>query len=202
MTSSRRSVRAVVAPLLAGLVAVLVASCAPPPTTSTGISFKPPAIGYVGQQYVLKATASNKLPVSFSLDPSSTGCSLADGALSYESVGSCIVLADQPGDETTPALPQVQRTIRVYECPTLRSGRWTGPQGTSADVIAGDTTFSGIVDLSAFGVGAQPFAGTKACDVLQMTFNGTALNGRLSFDGSRINASYSGISVVLNAPPA
>ena len=202
MTASRTRVRIVAAPLLAGLIALLAASCAPPPAPKPGISFNPPAIGYVGQQYVLKATASNQLPVSFSLDAASTGCSLADGTLSYEAVGSCIVLADQPGDETTPALPQVRRTIAVYDCPTLRSGRWTGPQGTSADIVADGPFFSGTVDLSAFGFGVQVVAGTVTCDLVQMTFNGTPLSGRLSFDGSRITASYSGISVVLNAPPA
>ena len=147
MTASRTRVRVVAAPLLAGLIALVVASCAPPPAPKPGISFNPPAIGYVGQQYVLKATASNELPVSFSLDAASTGCSLADGTLSYEAVGSCIVLADQPGDETTPALPQVRRTIAVYDCPTLRSGRWTGPQGTSADIVVDGPFFSGTVDL-------------------------------------------------------
>ena len=186
MTASRTRVRIVAAPLLAGLIALLAASCAPPPAPKPGISFNPPAIGYVGQQYVLKATASNQLPVSFSLDAASTGCSLADGTLSYEAVGSCIVLADQPGDETTPALPQVRRTIAVYDCPTLRSGRWTGPQGTSADIVADGPFFSGTVDLSAFGFGVQVVAGTVTCDLVQMTFNGTPLSGRLSFDGSRI----------------
>jgi hypothetical protein len=203
MTTSHKGLRITAAPLLAVLVALLVASCAPPPSApKPGIAFNPPPIGYVGQQSVLKATASNKLPVSFSLDGASTGCSLNAGVVTFTSVGSCIVLADQPGDETTPALPQVRRTINVYECPTLRSGRWTGPQGTYADVVAGGSTFSGTASLAVLGLGVQPFAGTKSCDLLQMTFNGVALSGRLTFDGSRINASYSGIAVVLNAPPA
>ena len=66
----------VVVPLLAGLVAMLAASCAPAPTAPKGIVFNPPTVGYVGQQYVPKATAPNSLPISFSLDATSTGCSL------------------------------------------------------------------------------------------------------------------------------
>lgn len=202
MISSRNRVRAVVAPLLAGLIAIVAASCAPPPSPPKGIVFNPPPIGYVGQTYVPKATAPNGLPVAFALDATSTGCSLADGVLSFDAVGTCVVLASQTATETTPALPTVSRTIKVYECPTLRSGRWTGPQGTYADVVAGDTFFSGTASLAVLGLGVQPFAGTKSCDVLQMTFNGVNLTGRLTFDGSKINASYSGIAVVLNAPPA
>lgn len=202
MTTSRKGLRITVAPLLAGLIALLGASCASPPASVPGISFNPPPIGYVGQQYVLKATASNKLPVSFSLDAASTGCSLGAGVLTYTAVGNCIVLANQPGDGTTPALPQVKRTIAVHVCPTLRSGRWTGPQGTYADVVASGATFSGTASLAVLGLGVQSFVGTKSCDLLQLTFNGTALSGRLTVDGSRINASYAGISVVLNAPPA
>lgn len=202
MTTSHKGLRIAVAPLLAGLVALLAASCAPAPAAPKGIVFNPPTIGYVGQQYVPKATAPNSLAISFSLDATSTGCSLSGGVLSFDAVGTCVVLASQTGDGTTTALPTAKRTIKVYECPTLRSGRWTGPQGTYADVVAGGSTFSGTASLAVLGLGVQSFAGTKSCDVLQMTFNGIALSGRLTFDGSRINASYSGIAVVLNAPPA
>ncbi len=202
MTPARTRLRITAAPLLVGLVAVLGAACAPPPAVPTGISFHPPSVGYVGKQYVPKATAANKLPVSFSLDDLSTGCSLTGGVLYFDAVGSCVVLADQPGDATNPPLDQVRRTITVYECPPLRSGLWTGPQGTSATVIAGGATFSGTVDLSAFGAGVQPFAGTVDCDLVQMTFNGTSLSGRLSYDGLRLSSSFNGISIVLNAPPA
>lgn len=202
MTAPRTRVRYAAAPLLVGFIALLGAACAPPAPVPTGISFNPPGVGYVGKQYVPTATAANKLPVSFSLDAASTGCSLAGGVLSYTSVGSCIVLADQPGDATHPPLPQVRRTIRVYECPPLRSGLWTGPQGTSANVVAGGSAFSGTVDLSAFGFGVQQIAGTVDCDLVRMTFNGTPLSGRLSPDGTTLSASYSGISVVLRAPAA
>jgi hypothetical protein len=202
MTISRNRVRATMVPLFAGLLAVLATACAPPPAAPKGIVFNPPTIAYVGQQYVPKATAPNALPIAFSLDPTSTGCTLAGGVLSFDAIGTCVITASQTGDETTPALPSAKRTIRVYECPTLRSGRWTGPQGTYADVVAGGATFSGTANLAVLGLGVQSFAGTKSCDVLQMTFNGVVLTGRLAFDGSRINASYSGIAVVLNAPPA
>ncbi|CAN5463953.1 hypothetical protein BH10ACT3_BH10ACT3_21460 [soil metagenome] len=202
MNASRTRLRYAAVPLFVGLVALLGAACAPPPAAPTGINFNPPGIGYVGKQYVPAATAANNLPVSFSLDAASTGCALTAGVLRFNVVGSCIVLADQPGNATTPALPQVRRTIKIYQCPPLRAGLWTGPQGTSANVILGGSTFSGTVDLSAFGAGVQSFAGTIDCDLVRMTFNGTALAGRLSPDGSTLSAEYAGIAVVLTAPRA
>jgi hypothetical protein len=201
MTAPRARRRVAAAPLLICLVAVIAAGCAPKAPAPTGITFNAPAVGYVGKQLALTATAANRLPVSFSLDASSTGCSLNAGVLDFVAVGSCVVLADQPGDATNPALPQVRRTISVQDCPPLRSGRWTGPQGTSADVIAGGSTFSGTVDLTAFGAGVQEFAGTIDCDVARLEFNGTSLTGRLSPDGKRLSSSFQGISIVLNAPP-
>lgn len=202
MHASRTRLRYAAAPLLVGLVAMLGVACAPPAPVPTGITFNPPGVGYVGKQYVPTASAANGLPVSFSLAGSSAGCSLTSGTLHFTAVGSCVVNADQPGDATHPALPQVQRTIKIYECPPLRSGLWTGPQGTSANVLVSGSTFSGTVDLSAFGIGAQPFAGTVSCEVVQMSFNGTPLTGYLSPSGSTLTGSFSGITVVLNAPAA
>lgn len=200
MSASHARARAFAIPVLLGLVGFLVSSCAPPPTTPYGISFHPPSIGYVGKHYTPKATASSKLPVSFALDASSTGCSFVDGVVYFDTVGSCVINADQPGDATTPAMPQVQRTIVIHECPPLRPGIWTGPQGITADVTVNGSSFTGFMDLSAFGYGVQVLAGTVTCEVVNMTFNSTPLTGTLSYDGSTLSGVYNGISVVLHAP--
>jgi hypothetical protein len=39
-----------------------------------------------------------------------------------------------------------------------------------------------------------------ACEVVSGSFNGTPLTGILSFDGRILSSTYSGISIVLNAP--
>jgi hypothetical protein len=203
MTASWTRLRFAAAPLVVGLVAVLGAACAPPVAAPTGIIFNAPAVGYLGKTFVPTPTAVNQLPVSISLATSSTGCSLTEGVVSFDAVGTCTLLADQPGDETHDPLPQVRRTIQVLPCPPLREGRWTGPEYTYADVfIGGSTTFAGTVNLAAFGAGIQSFAGTIDCDFVQMTFNGTGLSGWLSPTGSTLTSSYSGIPIVLNAPPA
>ena len=198
MSTSHVRARAFLAPLLLGLVA-LVAACAPPPPPP-GIYFFPPSVAYVNRQYIPTATASNTLAVSFALDASSTGCSLTDGVVYFETVGSCVITASQTSDGSQTALPAVQRTIPIYECPALRGGLWTGPQNLSANVIVSGNTFSGTVDLSSLGYGVQIFSGVVDCEVVHMLFNTTPLTGVLSPDGLTLSGSYQGISVVLHAP--
>ena len=177
----------------------MVSACAPEPAP-TGIFFYPPSVAYVNHQYTPTATSSNNLPVSFALDATSTGCSFVDGIVFFDSLGTCVINANQVGDATNPAFPQVQRKIPIYNCPTLRSGIWTGPLGLSANVVVDGSTFSGTVDLSSQGYGVQIFAGVVSCEVVYMTFNSTPLTGTLSYDGKVLSSSYSGIDIVLNAP--
>ena len=204
MSTSRPRKRALAAPFLLGLIGLVGAACAPEPPAAPyyGIYFYPPSVGYVGKAYTPTATATSNLPVSFALDPSSTGCSLAGGILSYNSVGSCVINANQAGDATRPAAAQVQRTIAVRNCPPLRSGIWSGPLGLSANVIATGSNFTGSVDLSSLGFGVQAFGGSVSCEVATMTFNSTPLTGWLSPDGSTLSSNYNGIDIVLTAPPA
>lgn len=199
MSTVHRRARLVVAPLLVALGLVTVA-CAPPPPPYKGIVFNAPSVGYVGKQYTPKATSTSGLPVTLTLDATSTGCSFAGGVVSFDAVGTCVINANQPGDGTIPADPQVQRKIQVHTCPPLRSGRWTGPMNLSADVTATGSSFTGTVDLSSLGYGVQVFAGTVNCEVASMTFNGVPLTGRLSPDGGTLSSSYQGISIVLHAP--
>ena len=200
MSTSLTRARALATPLLLGIVGLLVSACAPPDPAPYGIAFYPPAVGYVNGQYTPTANASSGLPVSFALDASSTGCSFVDGVVHFDAVGNCVINADQAGDATYPAAPQVRRTIAIHECPPLRSGIWTGPSGLTATVVTSGSTFSGYVDLSSLGFGVQVFGGTVSCEVVSMTFNSTPLTGTLSYDGSTLSSSYSGISIVLYAP--
>lgn len=200
MSTSHARARVLATPLLLGLIGLVASSCAPPQAAPYGISFYPPAVGYVNKHFTPTATATSGLPVSFALAASSTGCSLAGGAVSFDAVGSCVINADQAGDTTYPAAAQVQRTIAIHECPVLRPGIWTGPSGLSATVIVSGSTFTGYVDLSSLGFGVQVFAGIVSCEVVSMTFNSTPLTGELSYDGTTLSSSYSGISIVLHAP--
>lgn len=200
MSTSHSRARVLAAPLLVGLVGLLASACGTPPAAPYGISFYPPAVGYVNHHFTPTATATSGLPVSFGLDTSSTGCSLVDGVVTFDSVGNCVINANQAGDANFPAAPQVQRTIGIHVCPPLRSGKWTGPGGLSANVYASGSTFSGTVDLTSLNLGIQSFQGIVSCDAVSMTFNATPLTGVLSYDGSTLSSSYQGISILLNAP--
>jgi parallel beta-helix repeat protein len=52
-------------------------------------------------------------PVVISLDVTSTGCSVNTGIVSFTAVGTCIILANQAGNDFYNAAPQVQQTIPV-----------------------------------------------------------------------------------------
>lgn len=202
MTIAHRRARLAVAPLFIAIVGLVAGACAPPPSAPyKGIRFSAPSFSYVGKTFTPTATSTSGLPVTLTLDATSTGCSFSGGVVTFTSTGTCVINANQPGDGTIPADPQIQRKITVYNCPPLRSGRWTGPMNLSADVVATGSSFTGTVDLTSLGYGVQIFEGTVNCERASMTFNGVPLTGTLSPDGSRLTSSYQGISIVLNAPP-
>ena len=74
---------------------------------------KPP----IGSKYTVEATASSGLPVSFSIDGSSTAgaCSVSAGTVSFTGVGTCIIDANQAGNETYLPAPQQQQTVEVVK---------------------------------------------------------------------------------------
>ncbi len=79
-----------------------------PPTTGTPN----------GPTYSVTATASSDLPVSLSIDASSTGICSIDGSangssVSFLAVGTCVIDADQAGDDNFTAAPQQQQSITV-----------------------------------------------------------------------------------------
>jgi len=196
------------AALLVGIVALVAAACAPDPGPPYyGIIFNAPSVGYVGKTYNPTATATSGLPVTLTLDASSTGCTFDGTTVTYTGVGLCVINANQPGDGTHPAMTQIQRKIGVYTCPPLLAGIWTG-----SAVVAWNTMtlpnigvnvyqnqFWGTVDLAplGLGLGVVGFSGTVACEVASMTFNGVAVGGTLAPDGKTIWSSYNDIPITL-----
>jgi len=214
MPKNRSRTRALAAPLLLGLLGLVATACPTEPTGPPyyGIIFNAPSVGYVGKTYTPTATATSGLPVSFALDPSSTGCSFNGGVISYDAVGTCVINANQPGDATHPAAAQVQRTIGVHTCPPLYSGVWTataylltGPLSFTANVTAYPQAippqFAGTIDLSQLGGSpTAAFVGTVACEVASMNLNGTPVTGWLSWDGKTLSSNYQGVDIVMTAP--
>src|SRR4051794_13676894 len=70
-----------------------------PQTVSFG-TLPPDAPIYGEGAYSLVARATSGLPVTLSIAPdAATVCSLSDSTVTFTGVGTCTVLADQPGDD-------------------------------------------------------------------------------------------------------
>ncbi len=67
-----------------------------------------------GPTYTVTATATSGLTVAFTIDASATSvCSIAGSTVSFLSVGTCVINANQPGDANWNAAPQVQQSFVV-----------------------------------------------------------------------------------------
>ena len=75
----------------------------------------PPGSGTVGVPLTLSATASSGLKVAFSVDPASDAgrCTVSGSTVTYAAAGTCVIDANQAGNATYAAAPQVQQTIKV-----------------------------------------------------------------------------------------
>jgi Domain of unknown function DUF11 len=84
------------------------------------ISFTAPATGDAGQSATLTATGGGSgNPVTFEVDPSSGNgvCSVTGDAVSYLASGTCVIDANQAGDDNYLAATQVSQTITVNGAP-------------------------------------------------------------------------------------
>ncbi|MGO9910397.1 MAG: fibronectin type III domain-containing protein, partial [Acidimicrobiales bacterium] len=80
------------------------------------ISFNSTPVATVGgPPYAPQAFATSGLPVTYSIDGSSTtgACSATGGVVSFTGLGTCVVDANQSGDASYLAAPQVQQPITV-----------------------------------------------------------------------------------------
>jgi len=63
--------------------------------------------------YTPTASATSGLSVTISLDPSSAGCSLTSGVVSFTGIGTCVIDANQAGDANYSAAHQVHQSVTV-----------------------------------------------------------------------------------------
>ncbi len=91
----------------------------------------PATVSAGGPDYTPTATASSGLTVAIGLDADSTGCTMSRGVVSFVGAGTCVIDADQAGDATFAAAPQVQQSIDITDPPAT-----TGPLGGQVVGIA------------------------------------------------------------------
>lgn len=84
------------------------------PMTGQSITFNNPGTQNFGTTPTLSASASSGLAVSLSVDGATAAvCSINSGVLSFASVGTCTVLADQAGDASHDPAVQVSQSFNV-----------------------------------------------------------------------------------------
>ena len=82
----------------------------------------PPATAFSGSSYTLNATASSGLPVVYSLDAASSGCSLSGAVASFTAAGTCLIDADQAGDANWNPAARLQHGTAVSVSPAILVG--------------------------------------------------------------------------------
>ena len=106
----------------------------PPPTQSQTITFTStvPSNPIVGGTYTVAATASSKLPVTFSIDPGSSACSLKGSVVTLTGAGPCVIDADQAGDSSYKPAAQVTQSFAVLPVSALQVSLTVGGQPIAA----------------------------------------------------------------------
>jgi hypothetical protein len=123
--------------------------------TITFTSTAPVAKTAGGTTYTPTATASpSGLPVTFTTDASSTGCTIASGVVSFTAVGTCVIDANQAGSALYTAAPQVQQSI-----PVLAPLQVTSITSTNGTTVVPGTSTETINFNNALNPGTVPATG-------------------------------------------
>jgi hypothetical protein len=110
------------------------------------------------------ATASSGLAVTFSLDATSSGCSLSGATVTFTAAGTCKVNADQAGNAGYLAAPGVQQPITVTSVVGMV---WSDVRVNGTAVPAGSITCTGTVG-STYSCGVN--GGNNATVTATVTF--------------------------------
>jgi large repetitive protein len=138
-----------------------------------------PSSPNVGSVYAVAASATSGLPVSFSINGSSTAgaCSVSAGTVSFTGAGTCIIDANQAGNETYLPAPQQQQTVEVVKAsqtitftsappgPAIFGGMYSpsatgGASGNPVTFSIDSSSGSGACSISA---GTVSFTGVGMC---------------------------------------
>ncbi len=154
------------------------ASTAVTPKATQSITFNNPGSQNFGTTPTLTATASSTLAVAFS--SATTGvCTVSGGTLTFVTAGNCTINANQAGDASFGAAPQVQQTFAVNAivpgapaAPTATAGNTTASVSYTAPASNGGAAITGYtVTVSP---GGATFSGVASPISVTGLTNGTA----------------------------
>lgn len=88
---------------------------------SQTIDFATPPSAHIGRTFTLNGTVTSGLPITYSVAATSGAgvCSLSGSVLSYDALGTCVIDANQAGDDAYTAATQVQRSFEVTKRPQV-----------------------------------------------------------------------------------
>jgi hypothetical protein len=175
-----------------GIFRVTVAKAA---QTINFTSTAPPGAQAGGATYTPTATATSGLPVTFTVEAASSAvCAIASGVVSFTGAGSCVLNADQPGNDSFLPAPQVQQSFAV----------------ATAVAVAQTISFTSAAPTNARAGGASytPIATATSGLAVVFTLDGSSTGcslsgGVVSFTGAgtcRVNANQPGNAAFLPAP--
>jgi len=146
-----------------------------------------------GPTYTPTATATSGLLVTFSIDPTATSvCSISAGVVSFDTAGTCVIDADQAGDENHHAALQMQQSFNVGKGAQSISFTSTAPSGAvvgGATYAPTATATSGLPVTLSIDPTASTFCSINA-GVVSFLASGTCV----------INANQAGNANYLAAP--
>jgi hypothetical protein len=145
----------------------------------------------LGTTAPLVATSTSGLTVAFSTSSAASICTVSGTTVTYVGAGNCVILADQPGNGTYNAAPQVSKTVAVQAPPFAITSRTSGaPQNTT--VVSGTGTPGATVTVYMCS-GTQASCNASSPTLLASTSNYTnpqtvtvAANGTWSVTYSKL----------------
>ena len=137
----------------------------------TWTSASPAAAIVGGASYTPAASATSGLPVSFTLDALSVGCTLFGGVVNFTAVGTCIIDANQAGNANWIAATQVQQSITVVSLGVTALGN--GIETTSATSVSSSTNITAPIGPTVLLLAAYEATAGQTCNGA----SGSALSG-------------------------
>jgi hypothetical protein len=140
---------------------------------SINFTSTPPSAAAVGGTYTVAATASSGLTVTYSVAPSSAGvCTVSGSTVSLTGEGACTVRANQVGNASYLAAPQVQQTFLVALAGQTITFSSTPPSGAAP----GDPDYA-VVATSSSGLTVVFSANPSSAGVCTVSGSTVSLTG-------------------------
>ncbi|MSZ17107.1 MAG: hypothetical protein F2615_02465, partial [Actinobacteria bacterium] len=131
-----------------------------------------PRVGSTG--YTPIATASSSLTVAFTIANSSSAvCSISSGVVTYQSVGTCVINANQAGNTSYAAASQVQQSFSVTPAKLDRPAAPT-LTATSSTLKSIGVSWTAVTDASSYTLRVYNSPGTGDARVVIVGVSGTS----------------------------